>query len=202
MGRDGLLASLREHVADERVLAAIATVDRAAFVPADLRARAYDDEALPLGEGSATISQPRVVAIMLALLDVHPGHRVLDVGTGSGWHAALLAELGGRVWSVERDPVLAARAAPRLTAAGVTVLEGDGSRGVPAAAPFDRINVAASAAGDVPPALLEQLAPGGRMVVPVGERLVLVTRDAAGRLVREDAGGVRFVPLVETPWAV
>jgi protein-L-isoaspartate(D-aspartate) O-methyltransferase len=197
VGRDGLLASLREHVADERVLAAIATVDRAAFVPPDLRAHAYDDEALPLGEGTATISQPRVVAIMLALLDVHPGHRVLDVGTGSGWHAALLAELGGRVWSVERDPVLAARAAQRLAPAGVTVVEGDGSRGLPDAAPFDRVNVAASAAGDVPPALLEQLAPGGRIVVPVGERLVLLSRAADGTLERRDAGGVRFVPLVE-----
>ncbi len=197
MGRDGLLASLREHVADERVLAAIAAVDRAAFVPPDLRAHAYDDEALPLGEGTATISQPRVVAIMLALLDVRPGHRVLDVGTGSGWHAALLAQLGGRVWSVERDPVLAARAAPRLAPAGVTVVIGDGSRGLPDAAPYDRVNVAASAAGDVPPALLEQLAPGGRIVVPVGERLVLVSRAADGTLERRDAGGVRFVPLVE-----
>ena len=198
MDCDGLLASLREHVADERVLEAIAAVDRAAFVPPELRDRAYEDEALPLGEAGATISQPRVVAIMLALLDVHPGHRVLDVGTGSGWHAALLAALGGRVWSIERDPVLAARARPRLAADRVTVKVGDGSLGLAYAAPFDRINVAASASGDVPPALLEQLAPGGRMVVPVGERLVLVTRDARGALERYDAGGVRFVPLVET----
>ena len=198
MDRDGLLASLRGHVADERVLAAIAAVDRAAFVPPELRARAYEDEALPLGEGGATISQPRVVAIMLALLDVHPGHRVLDVGTGSGWHAALLAELGGRVWSVERDPVLAARARPRLEAGWVTVQVGDGSLGLPEAAPFDRINVAASAAADVPPALLDQLAPGGRMVVPVGERPVLVGRRAYGTFERHDEGGVRFVPLVET----
>ena len=198
MERDELLASLREHVADERVLAAIAAVDRAAFVPSAVRAHAYDDEALPLGEGGATISQPRVVAIMLALLDVRPGHRVLDVGTGSGWHAALLAELGGRVWSIERDPVLAARARPRLDPARVTVVVGDGSRGLAHVAPFDRVNVAASAAGDVPPALLEQLAPGGRMVVPVGTRLALVTRDARGRFERRDAGGVRFVPLVES----
>ncbi len=202
MGRDALLASLREHVADERVLAALAAVDRAPFVPAALRDQAYADEALPLGEGGATISQPRVVAIMLALLDVRPGHRVLDVGTGSGWHAALLAELGGRVWSVERDPALAAGAASRLAGRwgdAVRVAVGDGSRGVPEAAPFDRINVAASAAGGVPPALLEQLGDDGRMVVPVGTRLALVTREPDGTLVRHDAGGVRFVPLVESP---
>jgi len=181
------------------VLAAIAAVDRAGFVPAELRERAYENDPLPLADGQ-TISQPLVVAVMLELLDVRPGHRVLDVGTGSGWHAALLAELGGRVWSVERLASLAAAARTRLPAARVTVHVGDGTRGLASAAPFDRINVAASAAGDVPPALLEQLAPGGRLVIPVGERLVLVTRGEAGSggaLERRDAGPVRFVPLVE-----
>ena len=200
MDRDALLASLREHVADERVLEAIAAVDRAGFVPPELRAHAYADEALPLGEGTATISQPRVVAIMLALLDVRPGHRVLDVGTGSGYHAAVLAALGARVWSVERDPVLSETAAENLRAAGVegvTLLVGDGSRGYPAGAPWDAINVAAAAQRDVPQPLIDQLAPSGRLVLPLGDELVLVRRTAGGEVERHRAGAVRFVPLVE-----
>lgn len=133
---------------------------------------------------------------MLALLAVAPGDRALDVGTGSGWHAALLAQLGARVWSVEREPALAAAARARLDPAHVAVHVGDGTRGLPWAAPFDAINVAASASTDVPPALLDQLAPGGRLVVPVGERLVYVRRALGGALERRDAGPVRFVPLV------
>lgn len=150
---------------------------------------------LPIG-GGQTISQPLVVAHMLALLAVAPGDRALDVGTGSGWHAALLAQLGARVWSVERDPVLAAAARARLDPARVTVHVGDGVRGLDWAAPFDVVNVAASAPSDVPVALLDQLAPGGRLVVPVGERLMHVRRRLGGALERSDAGPVRFVPLV------
>src|SRR5688572_15120867 len=127
--KDTLVASLRGHVADERVLEAIASVPRDAFVPAELLDRAWQDEALPIGRGQ-TISQPLVVAHMSALLDVGPGDRVLDVGTGSGYHAAILATLGARVWSIERDPDLSAFAARNLARAGVEGVElrvGDGT---------------------------------------------------------------------------
>jgi protein-L-isoaspartate(D-aspartate) O-methyltransferase len=193
--RERLVTSLREHVHDERVLAAIATVPRERFVPRELREHAYANEALPIGNGQ-TISQPLVVAHMCELLDVHPGDRVLDVGTGSGYHAAVLAELGGLVWSIERDPVLSARAGLVLDGT-VRLLVGDGSLGWPDEAPYDAINVAASARKRVPPALVEQLAPGGRLVLPVGDQLVVVRRSADGTLEQRSAGGVRFVPLIE-----
>src|SRR6478672_12781022 len=149
MERDRLISRLRKDVRDRRVLRAIAAVDRAAFVPPDLRDEAWENRPLPIGAGQ-TISQPLVVAQMLALLDVRPGDRVLDVGTGSGWHAALLAELGGEVWTIERHAALAARAAATLAAAGygrVRVVTGDGTRGLPEHAPFEAINVAAAAGG-------------------------------------------------------
>ena len=196
--KEALLRSLRGHVADERVLDAISAVPRDAFVPADLRGRAWEDAALPIGNGQ-TISQPLVVAHMCALLDVHDGDRVLDVGTGSGYHAAVLAQLGGKVWSIERDAELSERAGAVLAELGydVEIVVGDGSLGHPAAAPYDAINVAASAPERVPPALLEQLAPQGRLVGPVGERLVFVSRDSDGRLRTPQVhGAVRFVPLV------
>jgi protein-L-isoaspartate(D-aspartate) O-methyltransferase len=197
--KDALLASLRGRFGDGAVTDAIAAVPRPAFVrPAD-RDRAWEDCALPFEHGQ-TISQPQVVAQMCALLEIAPGDRVLDVGTGSGYHAAVLAALGARVWSIERDPALTALAAEALARAGVTgvaLVVGDGSLGHPPAAPYDAINVAAAAPGRIPPALEDQLAQGGRLVVPVEERLVLARRSHDGARVEHfDAGAVRFVPLV------
>jgi protein-L-isoaspartate(D-aspartate) O-methyltransferase len=200
---DRLLDELRPAIADERVLAAVAAVPREAFVPAELRRRAYDNVALPIGRGQ-TISQPFVVARMTDLLRVGPEDRVLDVGTGSGYHAAVLAQLARHVWTIERHHELSLRAEKSLRAAGVenvTVLVGDGSRGLPAVAPFDAINVAAAAWPEIPPALVRQLAPGGRLVAPVGasgQQLVLVERGADDEaLTRTMLDPVRFVPLIE-----
>ena len=197
--REQLLDTLRRQVRDARVLDAIAAVPRDRFVPPEREGEAWSNEALPIANGQ-TISQPLVVAHMCRLLDVRPGHRVLDVGTGSGYHAAVLVALGARVWSVERDPVLSETAAGNLRAAGVegvTLLVGDGSRGYPAGAPWDAINVAAAAQRDVPQPLIDQLAPAGRLVLPLGDELVLVRRTAGGEVERHRAGAVRFVPLVE-----
>jgi protein-L-isoaspartate(D-aspartate) O-methyltransferase len=198
-----LMDMLRAHVRDERVLDAVAAVDRAQFVPPELRDRAWENAPLPIGRGQ-TISQPLVVARMLEVLDPDPGARVLDVGTGSGWHAALLGRLAGRVWSIERQAALVEGARAALDAAGVdnvTVLVGDGSHGLADRAPFDAINVAAAAAGGVPPALADQLAPGGRMVVPVGDadqHLVVLERKADGEIRQTELEPVRFVPLVSS----
>jgi protein-L-isoaspartate(D-aspartate) O-methyltransferase len=197
---DRLLRELRQGVADERVLDAVRSVPRDVFVPAELVAEAWDNVPLPIGCGQ-TISQPLVVARMCELLDLRGTEKVLDVGTGSGYHAALLARLAAHVYSIEVHPELSEGAAERLTAAGVenvTLVIGDGSRGLPAHAPYDAINVAAAAGGAVPPALADQLAPGGRLVAPVedGEqRLVLLRRTSAG-LDRRALERVRFVPLV------
>jgi len=196
--RERLIEELRRYVGDERVLAAVAAVPREVFVPERHRGSAWANEALPIGRGQ-TISQPLVVAHMSELLEVQQGDEVLDVGTGSGYHAAVLARLGGHVRSIERDPELSERAAMNLARAGIEGVElivGDGTRGYPEGAPYDAINVAASASGEIPEPLLDQLGPHGRLVIPVGQRLVLVRRDEQGRLHRRDAGGVRFVPLV------
>ncbi|HLJ02479.1 MAG TPA: protein-L-isoaspartate(D-aspartate) O-methyltransferase [Solirubrobacteraceae bacterium] len=194
-----LVRQLRAAVRDERVLQAIAELPRECFVPEDQRASAWDNVALPIGAGQ-TISQPLVVARMLELLRLNPDDRVLDVGTGSGYHAALLARLAGHVWTIERHAGLSARAEDAVRGLGIENVDfvvGDGCEGVPDQAPFDAVNVAAGAGW--PPAQLEaQLAPGGRLVIPVGEEsqhLMLVTNTPAG-LERTTHDPVRFVPLV------
>ncbi|HYG29078.1 MAG TPA: protein-L-isoaspartate(D-aspartate) O-methyltransferase [Allosphingosinicella sp.] len=183
------------------VLDAMRRVPRHLFVPDAQRVAAYREQPLPIGHG-ATISAPAIVALMTELLDVRPEHRVLEVGTGSGYQAAILAVLAGEVLSIEIVEPLARSAAERLEALGysnVAVRLGDGYLGWPEQAPFDRIIVTA-AAPDVPQTLVAQLAPGGRMVIPVGrgedERLMLITKDARGRVSRRAILPVRFVPLV------
>jgi protein-L-isoaspartate(D-aspartate) O-methyltransferase len=195
-----LMNILRRHVADQRVLAAIAEVPRERFVPPDLREEAWENIPLPIGSGQ-TISQPLVVARMCELLELSGDEVVLDVGTGSGYHAALLAWLARHVYSIEVHASLSRQAADNLRAASVenvTLAVGDGSRGLPEHAPYEAINVAAAAGGRIPPALAEQIAPGGRLVAPVedgDQRLVVAHRTDAG-LTLTELERVRFVPLV------
>jgi protein-L-isoaspartate(D-aspartate) O-methyltransferase len=189
----------RNGIRDERVLAAMARVPRELFVPEELRSHAYDDSALPIGHG-ATVSQPTMVARMCEELALRGHERVLDVGSGSGYGAAVLAELADEVVGIERVPELAERARAALAAAGhadVEILVGDGSVGVPERAPFDAIVVGAAAPAP-PPALYAQLAAGGRLVVPVGGRrqhLAVVVRGEEGPIVQRSVP-VRFVPLL------
>jgi protein-L-isoaspartate(D-aspartate) O-methyltransferase len=188
----------RRGVRDARVLAAMRAVPRHLFVPEELRDRAYDDAPLPIGEGQ-TISQPYIVAFMTEAARLRPGDRVLEVGTGSGYQAAVLAAAGAEVMSIEILPGLADRARQALAAAGfakVAVRTGDGFRGWPEAAPFDAVLVTA-APDEVPPPLLGQLKVGGRLVIPVGtgtQELIRVTRTAKG-YERESLLPVRFVPM-------
>jgi protein-L-isoaspartate(D-aspartate) O-methyltransferase len=204
--RQRLVALLRrEGVHDERVLAAIGAVRRELFVPPEQREHAYRNAPLPIGAGQ-TISQPLVVGLMTQALGLQGAERVLEVGTGSGYQAAVLARLAAHVVSVERFPELAERARAVLAQVGcqnVEVHVSNGSLGWPAGAPYDGIVVTAGAPA-VPPALVAQLAAGGRLVVPVGDRasqeLTLVTREGAGTHT-ERLGPVRFVPLVgEEGW--
>jgi protein-L-isoaspartate(D-aspartate) O-methyltransferase len=194
---------LRPAIADERVLAAVASIPRERFVPDSQHDRAYANVALPIGAGQ-TISQPLVVARMLEVLALGPTDRVLDVGTGSGYHAALLSLLADHVWTIERHAELAAQAEAAIRELGidnVTFRVGDGWDGLPAQAPFDAINVAAATGDALPQALEDQLADGGRMVAPVGarEQHLMLTERAGDRLTRRQLEAVQFVPLVRGP---
>ena len=200
----------RRGIRDERVLAAMATVPREEFVPDEHRRRAYADSALPIGYGQ-TISQPWIVAAICQALAPQADETVLEVGTGSGYSTCVLALLAGRVVSIERVEPLARRAREAIAAQDITnaeVIVGDGSAGLPEQAPFDGIAVHATAPG-LPRNLAAQLAPGGRLVVPIAERradmLTLferprtaVTADDAGQLRRTLIGPCRFVPLIGT----
>ena len=193
----------RRGISDELVLDAMRRVPREAFVPHEHVSAAYADCALPIGHG-ATISQPYIVASMTQALRVTPGTRILEVGTGSGYQAAVLAACGCAVFSVERVQALHERAAEVLRATGFGDVElrlGDGSRGWAEQAPFDRILITA-AAPRLPPALADQLAEGGLLVAPVGDDWMQVIRrysKEAGVLRGEDIEGARFVPLIEDP---
>jgi len=186
---------------DERVLEAMGRVPRELFLPEDVRSRAYDDAALPIGAGQ-TMSQPYMVARIVQEAGLRGGEHVLDVGTGSGYQAAVLAELGADVHTIERIPELAEQARRNLADAGyadrVEVHVGDGTRGLPEHAPFDAIAVAAAAPG-LPSSLYEQLAPGGRLVVPVGEltgqELQVIVPTPEGPAVLRTVP-CRFVPLL------
>ncbi|HEY0335519.1 MAG TPA: protein-L-isoaspartate(D-aspartate) O-methyltransferase [Stenotrophomonas sp.] len=209
MARERMLEShLRARdIDDARVLAAMARVPRERFVEPGAESHAYVDAPLPIGEGQ-TISQPYIVALMAQAAAIGAADRVLEIGTGSGYGAAVLGELAARVDTVERHASLATTAARRLADLGyqqVHVHVGDGSCGWPESSPFDAIVVTAGAPG-VPQALREQLAVGGRLVIPVGnadggQRLCRFTRRLPGDMVCEDLGGVIFVPLVgEQGW--
>jgi protein-L-isoaspartate(D-aspartate) O-methyltransferase len=202
VGRMEFLLSLRRRgIGDAAVLRAMDEVPRERFVDADFTEAAYADQALPISCGQ-TISQPYVVAYMTEQLEVKPDHRVLEVGTGSGYQAAVLARLAREVITVERYRTLADTARRRLESLGidnVKVVAGDGLAGVPQHAPYDRIMVTA-AAERLPQALVDEMADGGIMVLPLGphsdaQRIVKLTKSASG-LAREDLIWVRFVPLL------
>jgi len=195
----------RRGIRDERVLTAMAKVPRDAFVAAEDAPNAYGDSPLPIGAGQ-TISQPYIVAAMLEQLELRPQDRVLEVGTGTGYEAAILGELTAEVWTIERQPELAETARSilqRLGYANVHVVQGDGSRGLPDQAPFDKILVAA-AAPRIPEMLIEQLADGGKMIVPVGtrqEQQLQLIRKTGDQVTVTPRDLCRFVPLVgEQGW--
>ena len=186
-----------------RVMAAMAKVARHEFVPASQRASAYANRPLPIGLGQ-TISQPYIVALMTDLMEVKPGDRVLEIGTGSGYQAAVLAELAGTVYTIEIAEPLGREAAERLSRLGyrnVVARTGDGYQGWPGEAPFDSIMVTA-APREVPQPLIDQLKPGGRLVVPIGgqaagQSLLLIGKQADGTVTRRNVLAVRFVPLTD-----
>lgn len=194
-------AFLKREALDERVLEAMASVPRHEFVPADLVDEAYRNRPLPIGYGQ-TISQPYIVAIMTDLLELEAGQKVLEIGTGSGYQAAVLAGLDTRVWSIEIIEALGKRAGSLLARLGYDMVElriGDGYYGWAEEAPFDAIVVTA-AASHIPPPLVKQLAVGGKMIIPVGSRfstqeLILITRINPEEVVTRQILPVRFVPL-------
>ncbi|MFN2384637.1 MAG: protein-L-isoaspartate(D-aspartate) O-methyltransferase [Gemmatimonadota bacterium] len=194
----------RRGVRDPAVLEAMRTVPREAFLPLDLHPLAYDDTPLPIA-AEQTISQPYIVALMAEALALEPADRVLEVGTGSGYAAAVLSRIAAEVYSVERHAGLAAGAAAALAALGygnARVLHGDGTQGWPEHAPYDAIVVAAGSRS-VPPALRAQLTICGRLVIPLGDtphlqELVRILRTGPDSYRQENLGGVRFVPLVGT----
>lgn len=197
----------RRGIRDAHVLRAMRAVPREEFVPENLRPFAYDDAPLPIGEGQ-TISQPYVVALMIEASGLHPGEQALEIGTGSGYAAALMGEIAAKVFTVERHAVLAERARQclaRLGYANVEVTTGDGTLGLPDEAPFDVI-IAAAGGPNVPAAWKQQIAAGGRIVMPIGGRrgdqdLVRLVRCGEDRFDRKVLGGVRFVPLIgEQGW--
>lgn len=195
MVRDQIVA---RGVSDPAVLEAMRSTPRHLFVPEIERARAYDDGPLSIGHGQ-TISQPYIVALMTELIHATPTSRILEVGTGCGYQTAVLAACAGEVWTIEIEPELAASAGKTLAALGISNVRGrvgDGTAGWPEAAPFDAILVAAAPA-DVPPALVDQLKVGGRLVIPLGstsQDLCVLTREPGG-IRRESILPVRFVPL-------
>lgn len=211
MERDAMEAARRRMVEEQiaargieypLVLDAFRAVPRERFVDEWLQEYAYDDTPLPIGEGQ-TISQPFVVALMIEAAGVRPGQRILEVGAGSGYAAAVVSRIADRVYAMERHATLGRVAAERLAALGYDNVElrvGDGTAGWKEAAPFDAIIVSAGAVA-VPPVLREQLAPGGVLVMPVGprrggQRLLRLTRETTDGYLTEDLGGVAFVPLV------
>lgn len=190
----------RRGIHDPRVLEAMSTVPRHVFVPADVRAVAYADSALPIGDGQ-TISQPYIVALMTEAAQIEPGDKALEIGTGSGYGAAIASQIAGRVYTIERHADLARKARERfreLEYHNIHVVHADGSQGWPEKAPYDVIIVTA-AAPDLPQPLVDQLADGGRLVVPIGTRafqtLVRAVRHGE-EIDRESLTEVRFVPLV------
>ena len=204
--------AMRQHMVNEQirardvrsaaVLQAMARVPRHRFVPAEMQPYAYDDRPLPIGQGQ-TISQPYIVGYMTDVLQLAPGHKVLEIGTGSGYQAAVLAEIAQQVYSIEIVPELADRARRALDETGyrnVEVRTGNGYLGWPDRAPFDRIVVTA-APPEIPKALVDQLAIGGIMVVPVGtgyQEIVIITKTAQG-VTEKRTIEVRFVPMVTKP---
>jgi protein-L-isoaspartate(D-aspartate) O-methyltransferase len=190
----------RRGIATPAVLAAMSQVPREAFAPEHLAEHAYEDRPLPIGAGQ-TISQPFMVAAMIEAAEIKPGDRVLEIGAGSGYAAAVISHIAARVYAIERRKELVESAAARLKRLGygaIQLREGDGTEGWAVAAPFDAI-IASAGGPFVPEALKEQLDIGGRLIMPVGDvdqRLIKITRVSATRFEEEDLGGVAFVPLI------